>query len=239
MPGDGARTAVIIVNYKQEGYLPALFDSLASQSAGDFFTVLINSCHSNFTPPEGTHVVEMASNDGYAAALNRGIDWAMQRGVENVLLLNADIKLDSECLRNLLATDGDIVQPLILMMASPERINVAGLRPTSLGIAYCMGYKRPRSWAGEVAHDIPAASGAALLVRRRVFERIGLFDTAYFMYLEDVDFSLRARNAGFKVALNPKAVAWHAYHLRLGLRKILWLFRGSRRIRKLLRSKVS
>jgi GT2 family glycosyltransferase len=154
-------------------------------------------------------------------------------------LLNADIKLDSECLKNLLTTDGDVVQPLVLMMASPERINVAGLRPTSLGIAYCMGYKKPRSWAGEVARDIPAASGAALLVRRRVFERIGLFDTAYFMYLEDVDFSLRAKTAGFRVVLSPKAIAWHEYRLKLGLRKILWLFRGSRRIRKLLRSKVS
>lgn len=239
MPAEGARTAVIVVNYRQEAYLPALFGSLSAQTERDFFTVLVNSHPSRFEPPANTHVIEMAHNEGYAAALNRGIDWAMQRGAESVLLLNADTRLDSACLENLLSTDGDVVQPLILLMAKPERINVAGLKVTPLGVAYCMGYKKERAWAGQSVREVPAASGAAMLVRSRVFERIGPFDDAYFMYLEDVDFSLRARNAGFKVVLNPKAIAWHEYRLSLGLRKIMWLFRGSRRIRKLLRAKVS
>ncbi len=43
-------------------------------------------------------------------------------------------------------------------------------------------------------------SGAGLLVKREVFEKIGLFDERYFLYYEDVDFCMRARKAGFKLA---------------------------------------
>lgn len=43
-------------------------------------------------------------------------------------------------------------------------------------------------------------SGAGLLVKREVFEKIGLFDERYFLYYEDVEFCLRARNAGFTLS---------------------------------------
>jgi len=237
MPGEsGEKAAAIIVNYGQEKCLPALFDSLAAQSFRPFLTVLVNNKPSAYEPPPGIHVMDMSENRGYAAALNRGIEWAIKSGATDILLLNADTRLDSDCLAKLVETDGDVVQPLILLMERPEHINVAGLAPTFLGLAYCMGYRKPRAWAGTAVREIPAASGAAMLVRAHVFERIGAFDERYFMYLEDVDLSLRARNAGFRVALNPEAVAWHSYSLRLWPRKLFWLLRGSYKIRRLLRS---
>jgi len=235
MSAEGNRIAVVIVNYRQERYLPALFESLADQSLPASHVVLVNSVPSGFVPPGGTHVIDMTHNEGYAAALNRGIDWVLAQDVDGVMLLNADTKLHPDCLKILSETDGDIVQPLILLMGRPDNINVAGLKPTFLGIAYCMGYKKPRTWAGSEVKQIPAASGAAMLVRPRVFERIGSMNEEYFMYLEDLDFSLRARNSGFRVVMNPKAVAWHEYRLKLGPAKMLRMLRGSGKIRKLLR----
>ncbi len=49
-----------------------------------------------------------------------------------------------------------------------------------------------------------------MLLRREVFERIGLFDESYFMYCEDSDFSFRARSAGFDILHIPAAMSWHA-----------------------------
>jgi GT2 family glycosyltransferase len=65
----------------------------------------------------------------------------------------------------------------------------------------------------DLAHRQPVpidfAVGCVLLVRRRVFERVGLFDERYFMYYEDLDFSTRVRAAGFGLAVVPTARAWH------------------------------
>jgi GT2 family glycosyltransferase len=56
-------------------------------------------------------------------------------------------------------------------------------------------------------------SFACVLVRREVFESIGLLDEGYFMYFEDVDYCRRARNDGWKIAWEPAA---RVVHLRGG-----------------------
>ncbi len=61
--------------------------------------------------------------------------------------------------------------------------------------------------------DAPAsvdfATGCSMLIRREVIERIGILDKSYFLYFEDVDFCLRARQAGFVVMMEPTSHVWH------------------------------
>jgi GT2 family glycosyltransferase len=54
------------------------------------------------------------------------------------------------------------------------------------------------------------ASGACMLIPRRVYEVIAGFDENIFMYMEDVDFSWRARSAGFNVRVAPRALFAHS-----------------------------
>jgi GT2 family glycosyltransferase len=49
-----------------------------------------------------------------------------------------------------------------------------------------------------------------LIIRLRIFESIGGFDTNFFMYLEDIDLSWRARSAGFSIRVSPNALFGHA-----------------------------
>jgi hypothetical protein len=51
--------------------------------------------------------------------------------------------------------------------------------------------------------------GSALLVRKEVFEKIGLFDESFFLWFEETDFEKRAKEAGFKIVYFPKAVVRH------------------------------
>jgi hypothetical protein len=53
--------------------------------------------------------------------------------------------------------------------------------------------------------------GTALLIRRAVFDRVGLLDDRYFLYWEDNDFCLRADRAGFRGAFCPAAAVHHPY----------------------------
>jgi len=69
-------------------------------------------------------------------------------------------------------------------------------------------------------YELDYVSGCAMLVWRRVFEKIGLFDERYFLYFEDADFCLRAKKAGFKIAVEPKSTIIH--HLKEGKKKPLW-----------------
>ncbi|MBU1256597.1 glycosyltransferase, partial [Patescibacteria group bacterium] len=56
---------------------------------------------------------------------------------------------------------------------------------------------------------VGAVSGSFMLIERKVINQIGSFDERYFMYLEDVDYCLRAGKAGFKVLLCPKSIIKH------------------------------
>ena len=64
-------------------------------------------------------------------------------------------------------------------------------------------------WDHAVSRDVDHVIGAFFLVRRRLFESLGGFDERFFMYLEDLDFSLRARQAGWRSTYLVDARAEH------------------------------
>ena len=66
-----------------------------------------------------------------------------------------------------------------------------------------------RAWAHDSTRDVDFVIGAAMLVRRRVIEQIGLFDPLFFMYSEETDWQKRIASAGGKVSFCPDAVITH------------------------------
>jgi GT2 family glycosyltransferase len=154
-------------------------------------------------------------NAGFAGGSNLGIRRALAEGAEFVLLLNNDLILDKSLVSELVAAaaghDAGLAVPKIFYQASPRRIWSAGAvqrrfppRITMIGLRQEDG---PRY---SVERTVDCAVGCAVLVRAGVFQGAGLLDECYFMYFEDYDFSLRARNAGYKIVFAPKAMAWHA-----------------------------
>jgi len=62
---------------------------------------------------------------------------------------------------------------------------------------------------GDVAQQVDWLPGASMLVRREVFEAVGLMDEGYFLYFEETDFSLAARHAGWETWYVPQSVVKH------------------------------
>lgn len=161
------------------------------------------------------HLIEAGENPGYAGGINRGMARALELGAEWVLIMNNDTEVAPSFLEEMEKgiKNGQgytILAPMILYYDDPKRIWYLGdrLLPTTL-ITYSL-YKNELA-QGAYPDLIPVdfVSGCGMLVNKEVFERVGMFDTSYFMYGEEVDFCWRARLGGFRTVCVTNARMWH------------------------------
>jgi GT2 family glycosyltransferase len=165
--------------------------------------------------------IRAGGNLGFAGGVNVGIRAAIGRGASRILLVNSDAIVPPECLSLLdEALDANpsagIAAPVLVDRMHPDRLLSRGLsfNPTS-GRVRVLGPGEPavaperKSARATPPTEVQAVSGCAMLIDRRVFERAGLFDEAYFFSFEDLEFCLRAKRAGFATLIIPEAVAYH------------------------------
>jgi GT2 family glycosyltransferase len=57
--------------------------------------------------------------------------------------------------------------------------------------------------------EIDFMTGCCMLIKKEVFQKVGLLSEDYFMYFEDVDFCVKIKNFGYKILYNPKAMIYH------------------------------
>jgi len=159
-------------------------------------------------------ILRNETNLGYADAYNRAIGTLMGEDVDAFLLLNNDTIVRPGSLGLLIETlrsseSVGIVGPAVLDMGTDTIQSLGAIMVWSRGDSTL---RSMGSRYGAVAHRVEEAdyvSGCALLVRREVFSRAGLFPTGFFMYSEEVDLCLRAAKLGFKVLCDPRAVVEH------------------------------
>jgi GT2 family glycosyltransferase len=161
-------------------------------------------------------LVENGRNLGFAGGNNAGIRHALERSAQWVVLVNNDAVLAPDAIERLRAAAA--ARPAAGMLAGklffdepPDRIWFAGQRfwpalgysgrPRGYGRSDAPRYRRPG--------PTDRAAGAFMAVSRALIDRIGVLDDELFAYVEDVDWSLRARRAGSEVWFVPDAVAWH------------------------------
>ena len=160
----------------------------------------------------GVAVIRSARNEGYGAGNNRCFERSASR---YVAVLNPDAEPEPGWLRALVraleeAPQAAFATSKVLLAHDPGRVNACGTRVHLTGIASCRAL-------GDDQHDhvapvsVPGVSGAAFLARRDALEQIGGFDERFFMYMEDVELSLRARLAGWDIVLAPRSRVAHDY----------------------------
>lgn len=228
------KVAVIILTWNSRSYLPALLASVFQQTySADFFDVIVvdNASHDGTVPWIKEHYpqVKLLVNDknlGYAGGNNVGIKYAWQAGYEYFVILNHDMEVADNWLAELVQLAdknlfAGIVQSKILFMQEKFRVNSAGNPLHPLAFSWSGGYKKLSS-DFTVDRPIALASGACLLIKRQVVERIGFFDEVMYLYSEDVDFSWRARLAGFDIWLAAGSKVFHDHNFSLGGKKFFW-----------------
>ena len=154
-------------------------------------------------------------NEGFTGANNKALKVILKQNFDYVLLLNNDTEVKPDFL-SLMQTSMDsdnnlaATQPLILDFPNKNTIwNAGGSFNTFFGLSKTrykgMMYK-PNLKIDTLTEWI---SGCCILVKIAVVKEVGLLDNRFFAYFEDVDWSIRMTNLGYKLGVVPKSIIYH------------------------------
>ena len=243
--------AVVVVTYNSERLLADLIAGLETGMAGvDWHLTVADNDSADGSvgvlrrlAPAAT-VVEMGRNAGYAAGINAAV--AAAKPHDAVLVLNPDVRLTPGCMALLLASlrlpETGIAVPHIVdgtgALIPTLRREPSVLR--TLGDAF-LGARRAGRYPvlGEVVTDerrytvetfTDWAEGSTMLISGECWDRCAPWDESFFLYSEETDFALRARDAGLRTRYVPDA---HAVHLEGDSRQSpgLWALLTLNRVR--------
>ncbi len=210
-------TAVVIVNYKGIKDTEEAVESLKhSELPVDLILV------DNGSPDqEGkrlteryekeARVIENPLNLGFAGGTNLGIQLALNQGYEFILLLNNDTRSDPKMVGILRehCSEDTVSAPAIYYYDRPNVLWSAGGRmypEKGIGLSEHQG----ETDQGQLReHSCTFLNGCCMMLHRKTLEQTGLFDESYFMYVEDVDYSVKLLKHGVKMIVCPEAKLLH------------------------------
>lgn len=174
-------------------------------------------------------LIESKENLGFAGGQNLGIKYGMENVIDYFVILNNDVILNENFLIELLKTfdrekNCGIVSPKIYFAKGYEFHKDLRYKEVDLGnVIWYAGGKM--DWKNVLASHVGVdevdtgqfdkleqtdfASGCCEMIKKEVFEKVGLFDEKYFLYYEDNDLSQRAKRFGFDIYYQPSAILWH------------------------------
>jgi GT2 family glycosyltransferase len=218
----GPEVNVVIVTFNSKNVIGDLLDSLPSALDGLIYDVVVVDNGSadgtaEFVAARGGCRVVRSANVGYAGGINRGVREAVP--AEAILILNPDVRLGEKSVPPLLAAlrepDVGIVAPQVRsprgglelsLRREPTLPRALGLTRTRMAV-FSEYVSRPADYARPCIVDW--ALGAVLLVSRKCYETLGGWDESYFLYSEEVDLCLRARDKGLLTRYEPQSVVVH------------------------------
>ncbi len=217
--------SVLIISYNEKENLSACLDSLSVQTLTDFEIVVVDNGSTDGSiellqsSPHISKAIFLDRNAGYAGGNNVGMLDCFNRGVQLVLLLNADTVADPDLLHQLVQSYHSkrsktlgLIQPVLLLESDHSLVNTIGNAIHYCGFGYCKDYLRKFTSINlKDDREIQSASGAALLVSKQYFEAVGSLDEDFFMYNEDQNYSWRGLLLGFRHFLASEAVLYHRY----------------------------
>lgn len=235
----------MVLGFDDADRVLALLRDLAGLAPRPQHIVLVDNGSRDGTPDRveaafpHVQVVRLGCNAGFAAAANVGIRRALASGSTAVWLLNSDLELPPDALGQLAAAlEGPCVG-----MAAPVLVEDDGavqawgggcvdlrngmvrhLRGSARIVPRLVQRLAPRRGPHDarrrdrhdVAHGPDYLSGACLLLKAGMLQQVGLLDERYFFYFEDVDLGVRARAAGWQLAVVPACRVVHQEAASLG-----------------------
>ncbi|WP_158219892.1 glycosyltransferase [Ideonella sp. A 288] len=204
------QVSVVVVLYNQAGLSLLCLRALAASRGVSFETLVVDNASSDRMPQllarlDGATLLPQDENLGFLRAVNLAAGHAKGR---HLLLLNNDAVVEPDTLAHAVARlerepdVGAVGGPILLWDGRLQEAGSIVWRDGS-----CLGYGRgdsPDAPAYRFVRDVDYCSGALLMVRRELFERLGRFDDVYApAYYEESDFCVRLWEAGHRIVCDP------------------------------------
>jgi GT2 family glycosyltransferase len=218
----GDLIGVVTVTYNSGTVLQDFLRCMAQQTHREFLLFAVDNASKDETlrilgecADVRLRVIANPDNRGVAEGNNQGIRAALEAGCTSVLLINNDTEFDPALIAKLdegLDANGvEMSCPKMMYYDEPDRIWTAGgaFQPW-------LGYRSKHLCEDEIDRGqcdqirlVSYVPTCCVLIRKEVFEKVGLMDARYFVYVDDVDFMYRAMKAGVKLIYLPEAKLLH------------------------------
>ena len=206
--------SIIIVNYNGAPFIQGCLDSVfGSHTHYGYEVIIVDNASRDGSVPilracgHPITLIENATNVGFSAANNQGVAQSTGR---YIFLLNNDTVVESDTIQCLLDyftghSDVGIVAPQLLNRDGSLQGHGSGL----------MKWR----YSGKKAIEVSFVTGAAMMVSREVYLRVGGLDENYFFYNEDLDFCKMIQKLGYSIIYLPSARLTHFGGLSTATRK--------------------
>lgn len=210
------KISIIIPNYNGERFIYNCIKSLNLQSHKAFEIIVVDNCSHDLSVKiiednfKDVKIISLDKNYGFSYAVNVGIKSSVG---DFVLLINNDTEAEKDFVKNILnciKADDKIFSVTAKMIRYNERnkIDDAGDFYNILGWSYKRGDGESILKYKNNSFVFSCCGGAAIF-RKKLFERVGLFDESFFAYMEDLDICYRAKILGYKNLYCSNAKIYH------------------------------
>ena len=222
--------SIIIVNWNSKEYLRKCIASILAMTHGIEYEIVVidnasfDGCDEilrQYYPQ--VQFIQSDQNLGFARANNLAFEASSGR---NILFINPDTEIKSSAIEilhkeltslpyagivgaKLVSDDGSVLVNCIQVFPTilNQMLNIDLLRNCK-PLSRLWGM-RSLLYGSKIPKEVDVVSGACLMIKRSLFEKVGMFSDDYFMYSEDVDLCYKIKKSGSKVYYVPNAVVVH------------------------------
>jgi len=236
------KVIIIILNWNQKKMTADCISNLLKNDYPNFQIWVIDNGSEDGSPGFlkkifGSRIILLQNkkNLGYAEGNNLGIRKAREKA-DFILIINNDVKVEKKFLTQLIKSaqkyeQAGLLVPKVYYPGKLKIIQSAGGKIVwRSGEARLIGHLKKEAGQYSKLKEIDYAPGVCVLVRKKILNKIGLIPKDYFMYSEDVDWSQRAKKAGYQILYVPKSKIYHYHSKTAGFEnpvKTYYYFRNS------------
>jgi rhamnopyranosyl-N-acetylglucosaminyl-diphospho-decaprenol beta-1,3/1,4-galactofuranosyltransferase len=203
--------AVVVVTYNRADLLGRTLDGLAAQTHEPDAVIVVDNASDDHTRAvldahRGLHLhpIHLSENTGGAGGFRAGVESAYDQGFDRIWLMDDDVVPAPDCLATLMAQD----EPFVMAVREDTHGRLVEKAATDFDLTRARAIRPKRSTVETDFGDRDAMpervelhniAFEGPLFRREVVTTIGLPDSSFFIFYDDVDFAVRARRAGYRI----------------------------------------
>jgi len=216
------KVSIVILNFNGKEYLKNCFNSLKNQTFLNYEVIMVDNASTDGSVEyvkrdfPWVKIIQNERNLGFAEGNNIG---AKHASGDYIVFLNNDAEVHSRWLEELVRIANSdpsvgICGCKVLDLDQKNVIRNVGITLDKYGFPYDRAGGKKNNIQHDFITDAFVISGVAFLIRREIWKRTGGFDSALFIYVEELDLCWRTLLLGYRIVVNPFSVV---YHRKMGM----------------------